>query len=288
MTWHLTWALALTLGAAGKGKQADRYPRADLLIEARELAKPQAAKKYRILDVRPPAKYKEGHIPHARPVDTPAWHKEFTARQDKKTWENRLGRLGIDADTPVVVYGDDPREAARVWWVVRYWGVRDVRLLNGGWTAWKAAGDKVARGEAERPSYAPKKPKLTPLPERLARKDQLRKELKNKRVQIADARSGEEYSGGFIPGARRLEWKDLLDAKTRRFKSPGELNRLFQKAGIDPKKPTVCYCQSGGRAAVLAFALELMGARDARNYYRSWAEWGSARDTEVEKPKARK
>jgi thiosulfate/3-mercaptopyruvate sulfurtransferase len=47
----------------------------------------------------------------------------------------------------------------------------------------------------------------------------------------------------------------------------------------------ITYCQSGGRAAVLAFGLELMGAKDVRNYYKSWAEWGNAPDTPVEVPK---
>jgi thiosulfate/3-mercaptopyruvate sulfurtransferase len=93
--------------------------------------------------------------------------------------------------------------------------------------------------------------------------------------------------GGAIPGAKHLEWSDLLDKKTQRFKSPAALSRLFKQAGIDPKKPAVTYCQSGGRASVMAFALELMGAKGVQNYYPGWAEWGNAADTPVEKGKSR-
>jgi thiosulfate/3-mercaptopyruvate sulfurtransferase len=63
------------------------------------------------------------------------------------------------------------------------------------------------------------------------------------------------------------------------------LTKLFRDAGIDPARPATTYCQSGGRAAVLAFVVELMGGKEVRNYYRSWSEWGNADDTPIEKPK---
>ena len=58
----------------------------------------------------------------------------------------------------------------------------------------------------------------------------------------------------------------------------------MKDANIDPEKATVTYCQSGGRAAVAEFALELMGGKNVRNYYRSWAEWGNDESTPVVKP----
>jgi thiosulfate/3-mercaptopyruvate sulfurtransferase len=66
------------------------------------------------------------------------------------------------------------------------------------------------------------------------------------------------------------------------------LKRLFDAAGIAIDRPTATYCQSGGRAAVMAYGLELMGAKDVRNYYRSWSEWGNADDTPVVKPVTKK
>src|SRR5262249_509141 len=116
------------------------------------------------------------------------------------------------------------------------------------------------------------------------------KSLDGGKLQIVDARSEKEYCGvekltnkraGAIPGARQLEWVDLLDQEAYRFKPAAELRRLFEQAGISLDKPTTTYCQSGGRASVLAFGLELMGAKDVSNYYSSWNEWGNTDDTPV-------
>jgi thiosulfate/3-mercaptopyruvate sulfurtransferase len=93
---------------------------------------------------------------------------------------------------------------------------------------------------------------------------------------------------GAIPGARHLEWSDTLDRKTGKFKTAPELAKLFKEAGVDPKKPAVTYCQSGGRAALLAFVVELMGGKEVRNYYRSWSEWGNDPETPIVKPRPKK
>jgi thiosulfate/3-mercaptopyruvate sulfurtransferase len=104
-----------------------------------------------------------------------------------------------------------------------------------------------------------------------------------------------EAAGGVaIPGAKhgakQLEWSDLLDPQTHRFKTAAELRTLFGQAGIALDKPTTTYCQSGGRASVMAFGLELMGVKEVSNYYASWGEWGNADDTPVApgKPKEKK
>ena len=93
-----------------------------------------------VLDVRyrmggPPGpdEYAAGHVPGARWVDHAEWAKEFGDGRDAEGWGKRIGRLGIGSDSTVVVYDDSrSKDAARIWWVLRYWGVEDVRLLNGG------------------------------------------------------------------------------------------------------------------------------------------------------------
>jgi thiosulfate/3-mercaptopyruvate sulfurtransferase len=218
------------------------------------------------------------------------WNKEFTAAQDSKFWDKELGRLGIDVDTPVVVYGDDMRETCRAWYILHYWGIKEVRVLNGGWTGW-TQGNLPQTTDA--PAVAAKTPRLKGAEQRLATMDQIKDGLKDHRFQIIDARSEAEFcgdiktakKGGAIPGAIHLEWKDLVDAKTQRFKSAKELEQIFKSAGIDLTRPSVAHCQSGGRSSVMVFAMELMGSTDVRNYYRSWAEWGNADDTPIELPK---
>lgn len=264
------------------------YPRADLLIEASQLAQPDVAAKFVILDVRPRVKYEHAHLSQARWVDHNAWAAAFGHGQDAAGWSRRIGALGVGEKTKVIVYDDSlNRDAARIWWILRYWGVDDVRLLNGGWKAW-IDGDKPVETAANSASSVEFVAKARP--ERLATKERLLKSLGGDRLQIVDARSEREFCGldkmrnkraGAIPGAKQLEWVDLIDTNTQRFKSAAELRQLFASAGIALDRPTATHCQSGGRSSVMAFGLELMGSKNVSNYYRSWAEWSSANDTPV-------
>lgn len=274
-------------------EEPSSYPRAKLLIEVDALADSAIAKRYRILDARTKARYEQGHVPGAVWVDLEVWSKTFAAQQDPKQWADKIGKLGIDAGAQVVVYDDVlSKDAARVWWLLRYWGVKDVRLLNGGWPAWTKAGFPVSKEAAaiEPVRFVIEAPQAT----RLATKSQVLDLLKDKRTQIIDTRSEKEFCGddklknkrgGAIPGAIHLEWSDALDPKTQKFKSAGDLTKIFKDAGIDVAKPSVTYCQSGGRAAVMAFTLELMGAKDVANYYRSWSEWGNDESTPIVQPR---
>jgi len=285
-------ALFATVGVVQAGD--DPYPRPELLIEPTQLAKADVAKGFVVLDAREKAKYDEGHVPNARWVDHAAWAKSFGHGGEADGWGKRIGALGVGKDTKVVVYDDNTnKDAARIWWLLRYWGVEDVRLLNGGWTGWKAGGYTTDKGEAVPVAV---KYEAKARPDRLATKEQLLKSLKDGGIQIVDARSEKEFCGvekmtnkkaGAIPGAKQLEWIDLIDKDTKRFKSSAELKKLFDGAGIDLTKTTATHCQSGGRAAVMAFGLELMGSKDVSNYYPSWSEWGNADDTPVVPGKAK-
>jgi thiosulfate/3-mercaptopyruvate sulfurtransferase len=291
MSFHLP-CVVLLLVAPGADPKSDEYARPELLTEAASLAKLDPVKT-RILDARPKAEYEAGHIPGAVWVDQTAWSKLFNTDQDAATWQKQLGTLGIDVTTPVVVYDNDrSRSAARIWWILHFWDVKNVSLLNGGWTAWKGDGAGL-EVSTETPKVTAVTPKLEAVSKRLTKADELLGAIKKKsEPQIIDARSAKEYCGdekfaargGAIPGAINLEWSDLLDKDTQRFKSAAEIAKLFKKAGIDPMKPTVTYCQSGGRASVMAFGMELMGAKDVSNYYRSWAEWGNDSKWPVAKP----
>ena len=287
-------ALALLFASQAVGAE-DAYPKPTLLVEPAALAKPETAKTFVVLDARDKKKYDAGHVPAARWVDATAWSKAFGDGTDADDWSKRIGALGLAADTPVVVYDDVmAKDAARVWWILKYWGAADVRLLNGGWVGWQAGKYPT---ETDAQAVKPATFKTTAVATRLATKDELLKSLDGAKWQIVDARSEKEFCGtdalankkaGAIPGAKHLEWTDLIDKETHRFKPAGELKTVFADAGVKLDKPTVSHCQSGGRAAVMAYGMELMGATDVRNYYRSWGEWGNAADTPVVKPEPKK
>ena len=270
--------------------------RTNMLVDVPELIKSvkseETASVFRVIDTRSQKDYEAGHIPFSIRVDVSAWSNDLGTGKDEENLRKRAAKSRIDQDSRVIVYGDDAREYCRLWWLLRYLGVADVRILNGGWKAWQDAKGPIDSGDAKFNVKIPKE--IESLQSgRLATKSQLLEGLKDKRFQIIDARSDKEFCGemktakrsGSIPGAIHLEWSDLLDSKTQRFKSQDELSKLFENAGIDINKPSVTYCQSGGRASVMAFGLELVGAKNVRNYYKSWAEWGNAEDTPIETPK---
>lgn len=265
------------------------YPKDDMLIEAADLAK-LPADACTIIDVRSTKEYEAGHIPNAITVSVSELSKAFYTVTEPQLLGKMLGELGIDASKPIVVYGDDIRESARCWFLLRAWGLSNVKLLNGGWQAWKRSGEKVSN---EKTHVEPKLTKANLDEKRFATKENVLDAVQGKSAQILDARSEKEFCGeagvakrrGAIPGAIHLEWSNFVDVDSQRFKPASELAKVLKDAGIDPEKPVITYCQSGGRAAVAAFAVELMGGKNVRNYYRSWAEWGNAEDTPVEKGK---
>jgi thiosulfate/3-mercaptopyruvate sulfurtransferase len=259
------------------------YPAANLLIEVKD---PALAKEFHILDARSDKDYLAGHIPGAVWVDLNSWSKALMSdKADADFWKAELAKVGVRPRQPVAVYSEDARDAARVWWMMKYAGVPDVRIINGGWKAYTAAELPVDKGRvvAAVPQHDWKM-----APERLADKAAVLAQLKS--GGIIDNRSDDEYFGlekkskqaGCIPGAVHLEWTEFLDPKTGKYIPPPDLIMLVKDRKVDLNKPAITYCQGGGRAAVAAFGLELAGAKNVKNYYFSWGEWGNAEDTPVE------
>lgn len=268
---------------------ATGYVRPELLAEPAELDEAQTTGLV-ILDARDREQYEQAHIPGALWVDHDLWSESFD-EQDAAAWSERIGSLGISAGSSVVVYDHRRmRDAARIWWILRYWGVEHARVLNGGWKQWQ---EEQRPTGSQSPTVAPVAFDATPREERLATAAQVLRTLPGHAWQIVDARSDDEFCGidpqenrraGAIPGARNLEWSQLVDEDTHRIKSADELRRMFAEAGIDLQRPSATHCQSGGRSSVMVLAMELMGAGPVRNYYPGWSEWGNRDDTPVVVP----
>jgi len=264
------------------------YPVKNLLIEPGELMN-FTGRPLVILDVRSADAYGAGHVPGAVRVDGSEWAKNFQDGKDKESWSRRLGKLGLTPEASVVIYDDaGNKDAARVWWILKYWGLTDVKLLHGMWTGWKAAKLPISTEVVEvKPTVFP----LAAQSKRLAKKKDVLDSLADKSAVIVDARTEAEYTGknkltnkygGCMPGAKHLDWEQLIDPKTKRFKSPAELRELFAQAKVDLTQPQIAHCQGGGRSSVMDFAMELMGAKNVRNYHASWGEWGNSEDVPIE------
>jgi thiosulfate/3-mercaptopyruvate sulfurtransferase len=235
-------------------------------------------KEYRLLDARGKANYEDGHIPGAVAVELGQWSSAVTkGKADAAYWKAELAKVGVTPTQPVVAYSDDLRDAARVWWMLKMAGVPDARVLNGGWKAYTAA--KLPEQKEAVTATAPPHD-WTPDPERFADKAKVLELIKSPdAVAVVDARTKEEHTGeqkgakkvGHIPGSVHLEWVEFFDRATGKFHPPADLKKLAADRKIDLGKPAVTYCQGGGRAAVAALGLELMGVKKVRNYYASWA-----------------
>ncbi len=239
------------------------------------------------------AEYLERHIPGAIFFDLDDISDTSSALPHMlpppEKFASRVRKLGIGDGNRIVVYdAQGMMSAARVWWMFRIFGAREVAILDGGLPKWLAEGRPVDDGQVllqERHFTA----RLDNT--QVRGKDQIIRNLDSKREQVLDARTAGRFHatepeiwpgrrGGHIPGAHNLPYGQLLKPDMT-FKDADTLRGLYEKSGIDLKKPVVTSCGSGITACVLAFGLHLIGHRDVAVYDGSWAEWGLPGDTPV-------
>jgi len=239
--------------------------------------------------------YDTGHIPGAIKVD---WHTELNDQVTRdylngEQFAELLSAKGVARDSTVVIYGDKNNWwAAYALWVFSLFGHEDVRLLDGGRTAWIAEGRNVTD---EKPPITPTD---YPVVERddtkiRAFKDDVLASLHQPGKPLVDVRSPGEYSGeithlpdypqegvlrgGHIPGAASVPWARAA-ADDGRFRPRSELAAIYQQEqGLSTTDEVVAYCRIGERSSHTWFVLShLLGFENVRNYDGSWTEWGNA------------
>jgi len=246
----------------------------------------------RIVDMRQTG-YAEGHVPGAVYLSPTAIRDAKNAPTFLPTpdaFREMMARLGISDTTRVIVY--DERGgiyAARLWWILNYFGHANVALMNGGWIKWTAENRQTT---TETPAVAAGTFTPKPQPRWLATARDVAGAINKPGVKIVDARTTAEIEGkdlrsikrgGFIESSIPVYWEDLLDLPQRTFKSADELKKIYEARGIVPSQEVIAYCQVGMRASVDLFALHLIGYDKLRNYYGAWEEWGNRDDLPIVK-----
>jgi thiosulfate/3-mercaptopyruvate sulfurtransferase len=244
--------------------------------------------------------YDQGHIPGAVGWNWQAPLQDNIRRDliDKSGLEKLLGASGISNDTTILLYGDNNNWfAAYAFWQVKYYGHKDVRLINGGRKKWV---------EEKRP-LSTDAPRITattyhatsPDESIRARKEDIYAFLdKKKAAQLVDVRSPDEFTGkilappglsetaqraGHIPGAASIPWAQAAN-EDGTFKSADALKELYGKKRIDGAEEVIAYCRIGERSSHTWFVLKyLLGFGNVKNYDGSWTEWGNLVGAPIEK-----
>jgi len=238
--------------------------------------------------------YLRGHIPGAQFVDLgrdlaahdrpgPGRHPLPSVEQVAQV----LSRLGVTRDSIVVGYDDAGGSiAARLWWLLDYFGHGGGRVLDGGIGRWIAEGRRLETAVASRPPAPPLQ--LVPRRDRVVDADAV-DALRTRGALVLDARARERYLGllepvdaraGHIPGARSAPHAQNVDSGGR-FLEPAELRERYRAVGALDADTVIAYCGSGVTACHTILALSRAGRDDVKLYEGSWSDWSRDPDRPV-------
>ncbi len=277
------------------------YAHPEVLVSTQWVADHLNDPKVRLIEVDvDTSAYDQGHIAGAVGWNWQTQLQDNVRRDliDKATLEKLMGDAGVAADTTVVLYGDNNNWfAAYAFWQLKYYGVKDVRLMNGGRKKWVEEKRPLT---TDAPKLTPTTYKATGPDESLrARKEDVFAVIEKKRKgALVDVRSVDEFSGkiiappgmnetaqraGHIPGAANIPWSQAAN-EDGTFKSAEQLKALYEGKGVTNGEQTIAYCRIGERSSHTWFVLKyLLGYDNVKNYDGSWTEWGNLVGAPIEK-----
>lgn len=239
-----------------------------------------------ILDCRKVEDFAPTNIKGSRRVDLAEWSKKSRSPgglDDAAGWSDRIGALGISDTSVVYVYdAGGMTDAARVWFLLQRFGVRDIRVVNGGWKNLQPLLTEKHLQHGTSSAFAP-----TTFAARVGgsigvtSREDLKDIAAKKSMAVLDVRTTDEYTGksakegdrgGHVPTATNLPHRDMLD-ENGRLRPATDLKQMLGGKSLKQNDEVVIYCQSGGRASLAALAAVRAGYTNISNYYMSMGEW---------------
>ncbi len=268
------------------------------LIEGEDLEKLRFASNIKIIDFRRPEDFHKAHIAGAINM----WRTDIESNTypykgmmaDRLKIEKRFSALGISNKDQLIIYDDNGAcDASRLWWVLRYYGFYNTKILNGGLTSWKLENRSLT---AEQTKHVASNFKLPVIQDVLlyAKLGDLERLKVDDGNVLLDTRTGDEFSGkrqkkgasraGHIPNGILVDWAQTIEFNsTKKFKPYNTLLDLYLKNGITNDKEIYTYCHSGVRSAHTTFVLtQLLGYRHVKNYDGSWIEWSFHKELPIQ------
>lgn len=267
-------------------------------------------KPYKIFEVswgEEASDYKKGHISGAVHINTdeveegPVWNRLKDAELEKFALKN-----GVSADTTVILYGSDSMPAYRVAVILKYMGVKDVRVVNGGYAAWENAGFDIETKENTKESVNAFGAKVPANPDYIIDLADAKKIAAddNKTSTLVDIRSWDEFTGktsgydyiepkgrpaGSVWGHAGTDNSNLDDFRNidGTMRNGLEIKEMWQKDGINLDNQLAFYCGTGWRAAEVLFYADVLGLKNVTLYDGGWNEWSmdSSNPVETGEPK---
>lgn len=244
-----------------------------ILTDADSLRSEIRDKSVRVIDVRREEDYKQNHIPTAVNLPLATLLSDDSPERVVKLVQS----MGIDDETPVVVYDDTfGALASRVGWTLEYIGHKDVSLLEMTFSEWNSLG---LEKDQEVPSFPSKTHSVELKPDILATANYLEESKEKKGVLLIDNRERLNYLEQHIPGAINIPYRTLA-SPDKILRPKDEMKRLLENRGITGDAEIITYCGSVGTLSGLAYyALKSVNLPNVKLYVRSFKEWKS-----LEKP----
>jgi len=260
------------------------------LFDAADFAKASKDKNVKVVSVQSDKNYKVSHIRNAIHLDHSKLYKESGPAGILKSPEEiakYLGDNGLSNTNTVILYDDgDNKIAGRMYWILKYMGMKDVKILQKDMKAWRAARIPLTPAPAKvvKTTFTPNVNDAI-----YASSKWVKDNLKNANVVFVDVRAPKEYSGadgkspGHVPGAVNLEWSSM-NGEGGVLKSTEELGKLFKGAGVTPDKTVVVYCATSVRAGLPYFVLSsLLDYPNVKVFDDAMNGWGADKANPVEK-----